>query len=810
MKPEVPLGFVPLKGILVMLKKNLPLVVVLGITLAALVGLHFMVFAPMKGEYDQVQSTLDERVTSLKNQITSVKWDKKQPDPRDPSFTWDKLLTGAKENYETKATDFKGLVSDIDLIWPAMKPDESIQSVLAGLRTLQELEEKNPTVLKFLEKWGLNTVATNGHNGSRPLDLRKGGYRSYSAENRIEGKQGTLQIAINVEPWFLADPNAAPDPKFMGKEIIFYAGKEKKKPAGTGGPTLYDSELIIDRTGINLSVTFRNQVNKTENILTTSVAGWLNRADAGSPWKVLKVTWGPELADMTFTIDGKSHLEVNQAAAAKALPGLGAGGIVPGGAGFASGLGRGMGMYTPYSEGSERSMGGGLYGGGGGLYGGGGGGFGQNPTVGITLEPLDGFIIGNDFQRTAQAKLMVDSVRIWNAPAKQGSDPPTAPIFNEDFESPFGSDQEMERAIDQLVRYHRDMYDPNYRQGVKDDNTRWYYMLFGFWGNSPGVEGIQTEWEETARTLAFLDHATRVVPKYGGMEDLARKIQVPIPGVGKRHNLTIFLELGRVLAQTLLDSGVDDVQKLVFLNWSNTVSDEPLKLAFQEAYSTLEAEMQVGMGPGMGMMGMMGGMGMMGMGMGMGGGYMDPSYAMMSGGGMPMDDDDAPPPPGGEAPDAKAVVDARTAAYDANRKKQEEMYEKFVKFQENQGKFERWRQYKERSEIPPDYYAEFKIKMAESGKDFFIRYSIQTEFICAKDRLAKTLHAIEFGPKLAFVSQAKFYPVGEGSTLVKSALNVEYNFMKSVDVSLPTDPGAVPPQADLGGAVPGAAIAAAQ
>lgn len=91
--------------------------------------------------------------------------------------------------------------------------------------------------------------------------------------------------------------------------------------------------------------------------------------------------------------------------------------------------------------------------------------------------------------------------------------------------------------------------------------------------------------------------------------------------------------------------------------------------------------------------------------------------------------------------------------------------------------------------------------MASAGKDFFLRYSVQTIFECSKDRLAPTLHALEFGKRLAFISKVRLNPVPETTNMVHAVVNIEFNFMKSslTEPAAPVEgePGAIPAEGEL-------------
>jgi hypothetical protein len=246
-----------------------------------------------------------------------------------------------------------------------------------------------------------------------------------------------------------------------------------------------------------------------------------------------------------------------------------------------------------------------------------------------------------------------------------------------------------------------------------------------------------------------------------------------------------FLDLAVELASQLLASQVDNVSQIDFLTWSNTVNDDALKVAYKEAFDTLESD--VGAGSGMmkgGMMGGMMGMGMMGMGMmGMGGPGMmyGGGPGMMYGGGPGMmyggaagGDEEANNP---EA--LKQQQEEYKARMEEMQKQQEEQFKKMQEYESNREKWQRWVKFNKKNEIPPEFYTDYQSQMSQQGKDFFLRYSLQATFECSKDRLAPTLHAIEFGTRLAFVSKVRLTTVPETTNQVKAIVNVEYNFMKS-------------------------------
>ncbi len=786
------------------MQKHLTTIIVSAVTLVVLAALHLFIFAPMHRDHAQAIGGLTEGVVKLKDEIQGVKWNIPQPDPRDPGFTWDGLLSQVKGNYDGKIAAYQSLVEDIDVSLPADEPEKSKDLVLERLATLQELERQNGHMLKVADKWGLNTWSDSGHNGTRALDLTLGGYVSYAGEGRIDGKQGTISFAINVTPWAEEAETELPTTvQELSKkqsegpktQVLFHAGtvKPPAADAAKGAPTEYSSEIMVQREGPSLNFIFKkfDVMDPVAKSTPLSIGEWLSKKTLGNnPWKVIRFSWGPTVNDMQIFVDGKSATEFNLTA--KPLAGAGGGMGMPG---MMGGMGM-MGMY------GAMAMGGGMAGREG--YGGGM----ADPNKGVALEALDAFTIGCDLQYNNSCPIMYDTFRIWNTLAKSG-EPSNDPLFQEDFESPFGSDTELKRSIEQMNRFLRESYDPSNEAPVKKTNKTWYEYMNGFWGVSPGLKDAMPEWISTMKTLAFLDHAAKVATKSGDPERLARDINIKIPEHSQRRHVATFLDLAVDLANHLISSRVDNVNQIDFLTWSNTVNDEPLKAAYKEAFDTLEADvgaaggmMKGGMGMGMGMMGMMGPMGMggamgmpgMGMpGMGMPGMYNPMMYnPMMSGGGEGGDED---------ANNPEALKQAREEQENRLKEMQQQMEEQYKKMQEyesNLEKWQRWVKFNKKNEIPPEFYTDYQKKMSTEGKDFFLRYSLQASFECSKDRLAPTLHAIEFGKRLAFISKVKLNPVPETTNQVKVIVNVEYNFMKAqlleedVDEETPAD-GTQPP-----------------
>jgi hypothetical protein len=781
------------------MNKNLPWIIVTVVILIAMVGLHFVVFAPMHNRYKETLSRLDEGISKLKGQIETVEWNIPRPDPRDPSFTWEGLRTNVKGNFDGKMVAYQNLVEDIAISLPADEPEKSKELVLTRLAALQELEKKNGNRLQVSSKWGLNTWSDQGHNNSRPLDLRAGEYRSYAGEQRIDGKQGTISFAINVTPWAEEGVPLNPD-ELTTKEkqeqqaqgpqmqVLFHAGKEMPpaEDAPKGAPPQYSSEIKVTREGtsINIVLLKKEPMNEIVKPKTINIADWLTKKTMGNnPWKVVRFSWGPVITDVQAFVDGKTVEEFNSTVRGTAAGGFAGGGMLPG-------MGMGMGM---------RMMGGG-YGammGGEGGYGGGYGGMagsGQvDPNAGVTFESFDAFTVGCDLQYNNPCPLMYDSLRIWNSVAKSG-EPQSDPLFSEDYEAPFGSDTELKRSVEQLTRFYNDTYDPANGKDVQKTNKTWYTYMLGFWGSSPGLKEAQPEWVSTMKTLAFLDHAAKKVTKSGDPERFAKDIGVTPPEHLQRRHVATFLDLSVDMANAMLDAQVDQVNQIDFLTWSNTVNDEPLKAAYKEAFTQLETDV----GAGKGSMGMGMGMGMgygMGMGMGMGMGYGMGMPGMMPGmgygmpgmmpgmgyGGMPYGGGMGAGADGeAQDPEAlKAAEAARKEAMETAMKEMEERMQKMQQYEENLKKWKRWVKFNKRNEIPPEFYTDYQGKMVTEGKDFFLRYSVQTTFECSKDRLAPILYAIEYGKRLAFVSKVRLDSVPDIPNQINAVVNIEFNFMKA-------------------------------
>lgn len=366
------------------MQKHLPTIIVSVVTLVTLACLHLFIFAPMHRDYAQAKEGLSGGVTKLKDQIAAVDWNIKRPDPRDPGFTWDGLLTNVKGNYDGKLVAYQSLVEDIDVSLPADEPEKSKELVLTRLAALQDLERQNGRTLKVADKWGLNTWSDTGHNGSRALDLTLGGYVSYAGEGRIDGKQGTISFAINIAPWAEASEEVPTTAEEFAKkqsegpktQVLFHAGKVKPpaEDAPKGAPTEYSSEIIVQREGLSMNFMFRkfDPMDPIAKSTPLSIGDWFDKKTMGNPWKVIRFSRGPSINDMQIFVDGKSATEFNLTAR---QPAIGGGGGYGGGMGAMGMMGMGM---------MGMNMGGGREGYGGGM---------SDPTKGVTLEAFDAFTI---------------------------------------------------------------------------------------------------------------------------------------------------------------------------------------------------------------------------------------------------------------------------------------------------------------------------------------------------------------------------------------------------------------------------------
>jgi hypothetical protein len=791
------------------MQKHLPLISVTVTTLVVLAALHFLVFAPKTREFDRVQEDLATNIDGLKERIGMIEWSGDKPDPRSPSFSWEKLLEKVEETYEGTLAGYDRLIESINVDLPTYPEEQVVGMILEKIAALQELEEKNRN-LQILEKWGLNSTAgENGYNGTRGLDLRFGGFRTYSAEDRIYGPKGTIQFAVDISPWYI-DDLATYDPGANPPQVLFHAVKHNPRPEGTPDNLHlgFSSEIQIRREGTQLIASISTGAgvgpgamrNKTEATLPIELLPLLVDTSGKSPWKVLKLTWGPEPSDFMFYLDGQ------QAGAFNTAPRGGGGGYgdVDRGEGYYGGGGgyRGEGGDSPYG------YGGGRYGGGRG-YGGGG----AAESQGISVETLDSLAIGTDLQTDYPAPLRFDAFRIWDAVSSSG-DPTVAPLFKEDFSVPFGSEDELRRSLTQLFRYQESRFDPLYSEDVKS----LYRTLFAVQIGSAGVQG-RGHWIDSMRSLAFLDYASKAGPDgHGDIERMAQQISVPVPGPETLRNVAVFLDLTLDLVRGMLDAEVDSIDQVAFLNWSNTVSDEPLKEAFKLEYEGLKelvrstqalgGGMMMGMG-GMGMGGMgMGGMGMGGMGMGGGMGYGD-SYGgypgseyrggEMYGGGY----EDGPVSDSKDI-DPEELAERKRKREEKQKKAQEDYaanMEKVQKLEENQEKLKQWNIHVNSNEVAPEFYATYRDQTPE-GKTFFIRYSLKTQFQCSKETLAKALHSMEYGEWLVFLSHVNLGPNPSKSNSIDVIANVEYNFMKELGstelVGSATTTEVMPPSSSAG------------
>ncbi|MCA9426444.1 MAG: hypothetical protein KC994_15295, partial [Candidatus Omnitrophica bacterium] len=785
------------------MKKHLPWIGALVGVAAVLAALHFVVFAPLKTEYDEVKGHLSQSVDSLKNQINSIQWKPgRNPDPRNPNFSWKGLLEDTQGTYQSNLTTYQNLVSNIDVSFIAPDQQESNQIILERIATLQQLEKEAKGKMSVLERWGLDTWNNNGYGGSRCLDLRWGGFRSYSAEDRIRGPQGTVQFAFNFSPWKTTpEALAARDMNTARAEdtkryVLFHAARQKDKDPNapeTAHPG-FSSEIIVERVGFNLTARVVTQGSQPTGpgqqpptfMKTVPIYNWLVGGDGSdNPWKVLKITWGPNPTDTNFYIDGVAADQV--AASMAPRPQGPGGGFGPPGAGGAyspygagGGYGGGYGGYGD-SPGYVEQPGG--YGGGYGGYGGYGGGARGGPQQvqpGFSLETLDGFTLGCDMKNENKAGVQLDAVRIWDQVAASG-DPISGPLFSEDFEQPFGSDEELKRGMDQVIRYHSNYFDPTNSQAVKDKYYYWYILQMGAWeifsnDKGPYVYGM---W-----LTSWLDHVSKTMPnRFSDPQRITSLLTLPIQITDEvRQSLVIFLNLSVDLAQGLLKAPVESLDAVQFLNWAHTINDEALKQAFKDAYTALQDQVKMGAGmAGMGMYGMPGmmggyggypGYGDYGGGYGgypgYGGGYEEESYS---------------------ASDDPEKIKQRKEAAEKRKQEQKEEMEKALKAQQeykaNQDKINKWTPYYNTNQIPPDYYAEYRDSTAGEGQqDFFLRYSMKTEFRVDRENLADALYNLEFGSKLAFISQISLVPDQGNPSKIDVEAFVEYCFMNDSSLGI--------------------------
>ena len=97
------------------MKRHLPWIGALAGVAGVLAALHFVVFAPLKNEYDTVQGELAQSVESLKNEIGSIRWKEgKTPDPRKMDFSWRGLLEDAQSTYDSNLATYDNIIEDPD------------------------------------------------------------------------------------------------------------------------------------------------------------------------------------------------------------------------------------------------------------------------------------------------------------------------------------------------------------------------------------------------------------------------------------------------------------------------------------------------------------------------------------------------------------------------------------------------------------------------------------------------------------------------------------------------------------------------
>jgi hypothetical protein len=265
-----------------------------------------------------------------------------------------------------------------------------------------------------------------------------------------------------------------------------------------------------------------------------------------------------------------------------------------------------------------------------------------------------------------------------------------------------------------------------------------------------------------------------------------------------RQSLVIFLDLSTEVAKGLLDAEVEKVESIQFLNWSHTINDELLRASFKEAYTTLQDQVTAGAQGAMGMYGM-GAYGAAGMSP-YGGGYGDPYGGGY--GGTYYGGDEASY---SDTDDPEKIAKAKEAAEKRQQeamKQMEEMMENQRKLKERQEKLGRWTPYYNTNQIPQDYYAEYREQSAAEGQqEFFLRYSMKTDFRTDRENLAKALHNLEFGSKLAFLSQLSLAPDANNPTKIDTIAHLEFNFMNDSGLGMSQE-GTPPAEGD---SVPGEA-----
>ena len=139
----------------------------------------------------------------------------------------------------------------------------------------------------------------------------------YSAEDRIYGPKGTVQFAVDISPWYIEDP-ATFNPATVQPQVLFHAVKHNPRPEGTPDNLHlgFSSEIIIRREGTDLIAQIRTGAmqNKIEVSQTISLLPSILDTSGKSPWKVLKLTWGPEPGNFMFYLDGQSSASFSPAA----------------------------------------------------------------------------------------------------------------------------------------------------------------------------------------------------------------------------------------------------------------------------------------------------------------------------------------------------------------------------------------------------------------------------------------------------------------------------------------------------------------
>jgi hypothetical protein len=781
------------------MKKHLPWIVVIVATVLILAGLHFFVFAPLNTKYEQVNADMKTSIQGLSNKISSVQWIGETPDPRKPSFSWNKLQTEIQQTFENRLVDYEKLAETIDVGMPSFEGQDTIALVLERLAKLQEIEAQSPG-MRILEKWGLDMTTTSGYNGTRPLNLTEGGFRSYTTEDRLDSTQGTVQFAVDLAPWYITDPAVlAQQTSGRGgpvaqQMVLFHAAKHKMREPDSPANVHpgFSSEITIYRDGTDLVASIRKMPDKPvpgmaggqplEMQKRTSLLPYLTDTSSPQQWKLIRLTWGPQFQNFQLYIDNQSadtiNAQFNPRAGGQAY---GAGAGAYGGGAYGGGAGAyGGGVYGGGTYGADEGMS--TLGGGAEYY---GATRGQQAPPAVVVDPLDSFVIGANLKTENEASLKYDALKIWNA-IGDTNEPTARPLFQEDFEHPFGSPENLDLALRQLIRYHENLYDPLMSADVKSLYQTLYSIQLGF----AGLVTPRGEFVDALRRIAFMNYAIQHGPVRGDMDRLSRQISFPIPEAWMRDTLIIFMDLTLDLMEAMVKADVDVIAEVIFLNFSTTITDEAIKQAFQEAHEALKLDIAAGQGGGMGMgMGMMPGMGMgmmPGMGMpGMYGGGAMPYGSEYGGmdpyGGGGMYGEDAPRE--GEDPEQ---VKERMAKREEERKKAQEQYaemlEKMEKLKENQEKLARWNNYISSGDIAPDYYKEYRESQTEAGKDFFLRYSLRSTFYCAKDKIAEAFYNIEYGDRLAFISQVALEPAGWGEDLLSVTSQVEYCFMKKVEI----------------------------